>query len=204
VARRAGGRRNGEDRIEAYRYQQLAYLVIPIFLGIEFFITANNEKGQRGDNAEYSLGSYLLDFCGFLFIALVPAFFCVTIWAVTRGAVFSELTLARLDRYGVMFMFLGAWWQIHLLGALRARRLGGRSMHVLAPFLALGVYISLLVLWVAPFGLKWFSMGWFFLLALLLYGLRRRPKTMEKVLWGATLLTFLLTNVVFLFLETVV
>jgi hypothetical protein len=182
--------------MEAYRYQQLAYLAVPVFLGIEFFITAGKEK------AESSLGSHLLDLCGFVFTALVPALFCFTIWAVTRGAFRSELTLARLDRYGVMFMFLGGWWQVHLLGALRARRL--RGLRALAPFVGLGVYISLLVLWVAPFGLKWISMGWFFLFALLLYRLRERPKAMERVLWAAALLTFLLTNVVFLLLEAVV
>jgi hypothetical protein len=47
-------------------------------------------------------------------------------------------------------------------------------------------------------------MGWFFLFALLLYRLRERPKAMERVLWAAALLTFLLTNVVFLLLEAVV
>lgn len=202
-----GGDLNGEDKVEPYRYQQLAYLVIPVFLGIEFFVAASAEKGHKShkeEDGDSSLGSYLLDLCGFVFIALVPAVFCFTIWAVTKGAFQSELTLARLDRYGVMFMFLGAWWQIHLLGALRARRLGGRGLHVIVPFVALGVYVSLLVLWVAPFGLKWISMGWFFALALLLYGLRRKPKRMERLLWGATLLTFFLTNVVFLFLEAVV
>jgi hypothetical protein len=107
--------------MEAYRYQELLYLIVPVMLGMEFFMCAREERRSR---AEAPLGSYLLEFSGVLFMALIPAVFLFTIWASeTKRFPFQEITLARLDRYGVMFFFMGAWWQVYLFGALRARRM---------------------------------------------------------------------------------
>ena len=190
--------------MEAYRYQELAYLIVPVFLGMEFFISARNERRERH---EAPLGSYVLDFCGFLFTALVPAIFFFTIWAIeTRAFPFRETTLARLDRYGVMFMFMGGWWQVYMIGALRAGRLTDRSnpFYLWGPFIGLGTFISLLVLWVSPWNLKWISTGWFILISIVLQVMNVKPKNIARVLWILTGVTFFLEHIFFLWIETLV
>ncbi len=190
--------------MEAYRYQELVYLIVPVILGMEFFMNAKNEKKAK---EEVPLGSYVLDFCGFIFMALVPAIFILTIWAIETDAFpLRDETLARFDRYAVMFLFMGAWWQVYMIGALRVRRLRERVnfKNLWIPLLGLGIFISLLVLWVSPWGLKWISIGWFVILAALLSVLQVKPKTIERVFWILAVVTFLFENILFLWLETVV
>lgn len=191
--------------MNAYRYQEIAYLIVPVLLGLEFFICAKEEKKEK---EETPLGSYLLDFFGFLFMALIPAIFIFTIWAVeTKAFPLQDMTLARLDRYAVLFFFMGSWWQVHMIGALRARRLGNTvdgKWYVWAPYLILGIFISLLILWVSPFHLKWASMIWFLLVFGILRISKARPKTIRRAFWILTVFFFLVENVMFIFLETVV
>ncbi|MCL4476093.1 MAG: hypothetical protein M1508_07700 [Nitrospirae bacterium] len=191
--------------MNAYRYQELAYLIIPVLLGLEFFISAKDEKKEK---EETPLGSYMLDFFGFLFMALIPAIFIFTIWAVeTKAFPVQDMSLARLDRYAVLFFFMGSWWQVHMIGALRARRLGEKNAgkwYALAPYLILGIFISFLILWVSPFHLKWVSVIWFFMVFGILRVSKARAKTMERVFWVLTVFFFILENVMFIFLETVV
>ncbi len=189
----------------SYRYQELAYLIIPVLVGLEFFMCAKDEKKGR---EETPLGSYVLDFLGFLFMALIPAIFIFTIWTVeTKAFPLQDITLARLDRYGVLFLFLGAWWQVHMIGALRARRLANAARiksHLWIPYLGLGIYISLLILWVSPFHLKWASIAWFFLVFGILGLWKVKPKNVERTLWVLTVFFFFLENIAFVFMETVV
>ena len=191
--------------MEVYRYQQFAYLVVPVLLGIEFFICARDEKKGK---EEIPLGFYLLDFLGFLFMAVVPAIFIFTIWAVeTKSFPQQIVPLARLDRYGVLFFFMGAWWQIYLFGALRARRMVDKEKKVAfywVPFLALGIFVSLLVLWVSPWNLKWISVAWFFLIFGILTVLKARFKIIERTMWVLTGLTFVVENALFIWLESVI
>lgn len=187
------------------RYPELAYLIVPVLLGVEFFLSAKAEKGEK---EETPLGSYVLDFFGFLFMALIPAIFIFTIWAVeTRAFPLQDIMLARLDRYAVIFFFLGSWWQVHMIAALRSRRLKEEDLgrwYVWAPYLILGIFISLLVLWVSPFQLKWVSVGWFLTVFGILRLSRARVRTMQRVFWILTVFFFLLENVMFIFMETVV
>jgi len=191
--------------MEAYRYQQIAYLVVPVLLGIEFFISAKDEKGQK---EETPLGSYVLDFLGFLFMALIPAIFIFTIWTVeTKTFPLRGPTLARLDRYAVLFLFMGSWWQVHMVAALRARRMRKREgtyWYLWGPYLFLGIFVSVLILWVSPFHLKWVSMLWFFLVFGVLRISRATPKSIERLLWIFAALLFMFENIIFMFLETVV
>jgi hypothetical protein len=187
------------------RYPELAYLIVPVLLGLEFFISAKAEKGEK---EETPLGSYVLDFFGFLFMALIPAIFIFTIWAVeTKAFPLQEMTLARLDRYAVIFFFLGSWWQVHMIAALRSGRLkedDSAKWNLWAPYLALGIFISLLVLWVSPFHLKWVSVAWFLAVFAILRLSKARPKTLQKTFWVLTAFFFLIENVMFIFMETVV
>lgn len=189
----------------SYRYQELVYLIIPVVVGLEFFMCAKEEKKGR---EETPLGSYVLDFLGFLFMALIPAIFIFTIWTVeTKAFPLQDLTLARLDRYGVLFLFLGSWWQVHMIGALRARRLsdsGRIKTHLWAPYLGLGVFISLLILWVSPFNMKWASVLWFFLVFGVLSISKAKLKNIERTFWVLSVFFFILENVAFVFMETVV
>lgn len=190
--------------MEAYRVQQFTYLVVPVMLGLQFFIAAKDEKKCE---EETPFGSYVLDFFGFVFIAIFPAFFIFTIWAVEgKKFIFSADTLARFDRYGVMFFFLGAWWQVYIISALRARRLvrkKGQDWYLWAPYLMLGVFISALILWVAPWGLMWLSVAWFIITFGVLKFLGVSHRNIERVFWILALSFFLFENVLFIFLESV-
>lgn len=188
-----------------YRYQELVYLIVPVLLGLEFFISAKDEKREK---EETPLGSYVLDFFGFLFMALIPAIFIFTIWAVeTKAFPLQDMTLARLDRYAVLFFFMGSWWQVHMIGALRARRMREKESgkwYLWVPYLVLGIFISFLILWVSPFHLKWASAIWFLLVFGVLSLSRAKAKTIQRVFWVLTAFFFLAENVMFIFLETVV
>jgi hypothetical protein len=187
------------------RYPELAYLVIPVLLGLEFFICAKNEKKEK---EETPLGSFLLDFFGFFFMALIPAIFLFTIWAVeTKAFPLQDMTLARLDRYAVIFFFLGSWWQVHMIAALRSRRIKEADPGkwcVWAPYLILGIFTSLLILWVSPFHLKWVSVAWFLTVFGILRIFKARTKTIQRVFWLLSVFFFIVENVMFIFLETVV
>lgn len=191
--------------MEAYRYQELVYLVVPVMLGMEFFMCAKDERKNR---SETSLGSYMLDLAGFIFMALIPALFLFTIWAAeTKRFPLQELTLARLDRYGVLFFFMGAWWQVYLFAALRAKRMEKKKTdrwYLWLPFLGLGIFISILVLWVSPWNLKWISILWFLILFGILNLTKAKPKTIEKTMWVLAAITFLIENILFLWLESIV
>jgi len=191
--------------MEAYRYQELMYLVVPVMVGMEFFMTARFEKRGHEDTP---FGSYVLDFFGFIFVALIPAIFIFTIWAIEGGRFdFGTDTLARFDRYAVMFLFMGAWWQVYILAALRARRmreLKVNDWYVWLPYLGLGTFISLLVLWVSPWNLKWVSVFWFFATFVVMKLLKAGPGAIEKFFWVLAGFTFFVENILFLWLESVV
>ncbi len=191
--------------MEVYRYQQFAYLVVPVLLGIEFFMCARDEKKGK---EEIPLGFFVLDFFGFLFMAVIPALFIFTIWAVESKSFPQQIMpLARLDRYGVLFFFMGAWWQVYLFGALRARRMANEEKNMFyywVPFLALGIFISMLVLWVSPWNLKWISVAWFFLIFGSLNVLKARFKIIERTMWVLTGFTFIIENALFIWLESVI
>ena len=191
--------------MDVYRYQELCYLVVPVVLGMEFFMSAKEEKQGR---EETPLGSYVLDFFGFVFMALLPAIFIFTIWAVeSKSFPLQDIALARFDRYGVLFFFIGGWWQIFLFGALRARRMKGKKVgtwYLWGPFIVLGVFISLLVLWNSPWNLKWISLTGYLLIFGILHVLRARTKIIERVMWVLSVISFFLMNIFFVLLESVV
>ncbi len=191
--------------MDAYRYQQLAYLVVPVMLGMEFFMCAREER-RAGE--ETQLGFYVLEFFGFVFMALFPAIFLFTIWAIETNAFpAQEIPLARLDRYAVMFFFMGAWWQVYMFGALRARRMVKKETghtYLWLPFLCLGVFISFLILWVSPWNLKWISVAWFFVIFGALSIFRARLKIIERTMWVFAGITFFVENILFIWLESII
>jgi hypothetical protein len=189
--------------MEAYRYQQLAYLVVPVMLGMEFFLCAKEEKAGKED---VSLGLHVLDLLGFIFAAVFPAMFIFTIWASeTKAFPLQGLEIAKLDRYAVLFFFMGAWWQVYLFGALRARRMQRkeiRRFYLWVPFVVLGVYISFLALWVSPWGLKWVSAVWFVLVFAVLNFFSN--KTIERSMWVLSVATFFIENLIFIWFASLV
>jgi branched-subunit amino acid transport protein len=192
--------------MEVYRFQEFAYLAIPVALGLEFFLNAKDERQGKED---VPLGSYVLDFLGFVFAALIPAIFVFTIFAVESKMFASQtIALARLDRYAVLFLFMGGgWWQIYMFTALRARRMlkDKKSMWYLwTPFIAAGIFISLLVLWVSPWNLKWISSGWFLLIFGILAGTKARMKTVERTMWSLAGFTFFVEILIFIWLDSIV
>jgi len=79
--------------MNAYRYQELAYLIIPVLLGLEFFISAKDEKKEK---EETPLGSYMV--FGILRVSKARA--------KTMERVFWVLTVFFFILENVMFIFL--------------------------------------------------------------------------------------------------
>ncbi len=189
--------------METYRYQQLAYLVVPVMLGMEFFLCAKEERRGKEDN---SLGLYVLDILGLIFAAVLPALFIFTIWASeTKAFPLQDLPIARLDRYAVLFFFMGAWWQVYLFGALRARRMQKKErgrFYLWTPFIIMGVCISFLALWGSPWGLRWISAAWFMLVfaGLNIFSV----KTIERSMWILAVVTFFVENMMFIWFDSIV
>jgi hypothetical protein len=192
--------------MEGYRYQQLAYLAIPLIAGIEFFRTA---RFVRRTSGKESAGAVTLDACGYGFIAFIPAIFLFTIFSLEQHR-FPLLTqvLHRFDRYGVMFLFLGSWWQVFLITALRARRTaaaGGSMLRsVWLPYLLLGLFISALILWVAPFNLMWVSVFWFVASGGLLAAIRVSPEKVCRLFMVLAVIVFVGENIFFIILDAIV
>lgn len=193
--------------MEFYRPIELAYLVVPILLGVEFLIAAFREKA-KADACKVGtpLGTYMLGLMGIVFCVMVPLMFVFVIWVISKSDGRTTHAISMIDRYGVMFMYLGAWWQVYLIAALKAKRaeFDNRLKQLYLPLLALGIYISLLVLWVFPFGLKWVSMAWFIALTGALYGLKIKLGTVSKIFWVFSGMTFVFMIFFFIFLDSVV
>jgi len=185
--------------------QLLSYLVVPVVLGHEFFMCARDERLGK---EEPPMGSLVLDFFGVVFMGLVPALFIFTLWALnSRFVALQEDTIHRLQRYGVFFMFLGAWWQVYIYGALKGRRVRKRGEPARAlwqPFLLLGVFASIVVAWNFPWHLNMVSAVWFLFLGGILGGLRVKPVNIERIFWTLAVVTFMVENMVFIWFNAIV
>ncbi len=192
--------------MEGYRYQQFAYLIIPLMTGIEFFRCARVVRKKTGRE---SARAVTMDACGYAFIGFIPAVFLFTIFSLEYHR-FPLLVnvLHRFDRYGVMFFFLGSWWQVFLITALRARRTaeagGALLLSVWVPYLVLGVFISALILWMAPFNLMWVSIFWFVASFGLLAAVRVSADKVCKVFMILALIVLAGENILFVILDAIV
>ena len=114
----------------------------------------------------------------------------------------------RFDRYGVMFFFLGSWWQVFLITALRARRTadngGSLLFSVWVPYLVLGAFISALILWVAPFNLMWVSIFWFVASFGLFAAIRVSADKICKVFMILAIVVLVGENILFVILDAIV
>jgi len=198
--------RGEKNTMEGYRYQQLAYLIIPLLTGVEFFRCARTVRKKTGGE---SARAVTMDACGYAFIGFIPAVFLFTIFSLEyhRFPLLVQV-LHRFDRYGVMFFFLGSWWQVFLITALRARRAAdsGKAplLSVWVPYLVLGVFISALILWVAPFNLMWVSIFWFVASFGLLAAIRVSPDKVCKVFMILALVVLIGENILFVVLDAIV
>ena len=198
--------RGEENTMEGYRFQQFAYLIIPLMTGIEFFRCARSVRKKTGGE---SARTVTMDACGYAFIGFIPAVFLFTIFSLEyhRFPLLVQV-LHRFDRYGVMFFFLGSWWQVFLITALRARRAAdsGKAplLSVWVPYLVLGVFISALILWVAPFNLMWVSIFWFVASFGLLAAIRVSADRVCKVFMILALVVLVGENILFVVLDAIV
>jgi hypothetical protein len=194
------------ETMETYRYLQIAYLIVPMVLGVEFFLSA---KTERRKEEKKIVSPVFLNAFGYVFSALIPALFLFTIFSLEYKRFPSiDKVFHGLDRYGVMFCYLGAWWQVFLILALRARRSvdqGGKSfLWVWSPYLVFGAFISALVLWVAPWGLMWVSFLWFVATSGFCGLLRVSPTVVSEMFMVLALLIFIVENIFFIILDAIV
>jgi len=193
--------------MEGYRYQQFAYLIVPLTTGIEFFLTAKSERRKKTDK-ECAL-AVIMDALGYLFVGIIPALFLFTILSIEN----KHLTLLvqvihRLDRYGVMFFFLGSWWQVFLITSLRARRAANCEvklfLNVWLPYLVFGAFISALILWVAPWNLMWVSVFWFISTFGFFSLIGTSPAKLSKIYLVLAVLILVGENILFIVLDAIV
>ncbi|MBI5143071.1 MAG: hypothetical protein HZA20_12915 [Nitrospirae bacterium] len=186
-------------------FQLVLYLVIPVMLGYEFLLCAKDEKAGKD---EATMGSIMLDFFGILFIGLIPAIFIFTLWAVnSRFLPLQTDTIHFLQRYGVFFMFLGAWWQVYIFAAVRARRVrknGLPSKSLWLPYALLGAFASLVVAWNFPWHLDLISVAWFMVIAGMINFIGFKPMNVERVFWMLALFTFIAENILFVWFNAIV
>jgi hypothetical protein len=150
-----------------------------------------------------------MDACGYAFIGFIPAVFLFTIFSLEFNKYpLLDQVLHRFDRYGVMFFFLGSWWQVFLITALRARRTadagGSLLLSVWVPYLVLGVFISALILWMAPFNLMWVSVFWFAASFGLLAAIRVSADKVCKVFMVLAIVVLVGENILFIILDAIV
>jgi hypothetical protein len=192
--------------MEAYRYQQFAYLIVPLTAGVEFFLTARSERKKSGKE---SARAVVMETFGYVFAAVIPAMFLFTIFSLeyNRFPLMVHL-LHQIDRYGVMFFFLGAWWQVFLITALRARRNADRQsgyfLQVWGPYLLFGAFISALILWVAPWNLMWVSFFWFVASCGICGLVGVSPSKVSKIFMVLTVLVLFCENILFIMLDAIV
>ncbi|MGE5808305.1 MAG: hypothetical protein ACM32I_04175 [Nitrospirota bacterium] len=192
--------------MESYRYQQLAYLIVPLTAGFEFFVTARTDRRTSGKE---STGAVIMDVLGYVFVGIIPALFLFTIYTLEnhRLPLLAQL-LHRLDRYGVMFFFLGSWWQVFLITSLRARRASAGNEKLLAkvwlPYLAFGAFISALILWVAPWNLMWVSIFWFVGTFALFAVIGVSSSKISKIFLALAILVLICENIFFIILDAIV
>jgi len=192
--------------MEGYRFQQFAYLIIPLIVGVEFFLTAKALRRKEGKESARTLA---MEAFGYVFVALIPALFLFTIFSIEYKKFPLMLQLLhRLDRYGVMFFFLGAWWQVFVITALRALRTADRGgscfLPVWCPYLLLGAFISALILWVAPWNLMWVSFMWFVASCGLCGLIGVSPSKLSKIFLVLAIMVFMGENILFIFLDAIV
>jgi hypothetical protein len=192
--------------MESYRYQQLAYLIVPLTTGVEFFLTA---RADRRTSGKESTRAVIMDVLGYVFIGIIPALFLFTIYNLENHRLpLLVQVLHRLDRYGVMFFFLGSWWQVFLITSLRARRAaygnGKLLLNVWLPYLAFGAFISALILWVAPWNLMWVSFFWFVGTFLLFAAVGVSSSRLSKIFLVLAILVLICENIFFIILDAIV
>ncbi len=192
--------------MESYRLQQVAYLAVPLMTGVEFFLTARAERKKTGKESALTV---VMDTLGYVFLGIIPALFLFTIYCIeTRRLPIVTDLLHRLDRYVVMFFFLGAWWQVFLITSLRARRTmmgeGNLFRSVWLPYVTCGFFISALILWVAPWNLMWVSVFWFIATFVIFALLGVAPGKLSKIFFILTVLVFIIENILFIVLDAIV
>jgi len=192
--------------MDGYRYQQFAYLVIPLIAGAEFFLCARQERKNTGKESAQAV---TMEGCGYIFSALIPALFLFTILNLDDHRLpLLEQVLHRVDRYGVMFLFLGSWWQIFLITGLRARRAASTGKPVFTcvwlPYLLLGSFVSVLILWTAPFGIMWVSVVWFLVSFGLLNFFEVSAAKVSRIFLILAAITFIGENFFFVILDAII
>ena len=192
--------------MEGYRYQQIAYLIVPVAAGVDFFLTARSERKRTGKESAVTVA---MEVFGYVFTVVVPALFLFTIYNLeNRRMPLMAQVLHRLDRYGVMFFFLGSWWQVFLITSLRARRAANGSekifLSVWLPYLMFGGFISALILWVAPWNLMWVSVFWFSGTFGLFAAIGVSSLKLSKIFLVLAILVLLGENILFIMLDAII
>jgi hypothetical protein len=174
----------------------LLWLAVPFYLGLQLSFVAQDERKARQG---YSVGSYLIDAVALMFAVLLPAFMLIFSLAVFKAADRHPEALAIMFRYVVMFFYLGIWWEVFVIMAIKAYRDRGKKINRVnyAAFYALvAIALSINAFWGGEWFLKWLAL---FLFALVSPLLLLPPEKMSKGFLAAAVLGLILQTVGFIY-----
>jgi hypothetical protein len=135
----------------------LVSLAVPFYLGLQFRMAAKVEKKT------YKINICTMDMLGLLFSVVIPVFVIISSVGIYKyGTQYPEL-MNIVFRYGLMFLFMGMWWQLFGIMAVKAYRDWTNEVEVkkgryLLFYAIASVFVSLTAFIGGEWFLKWMSL----------------------------------------------
>jgi len=179
----------------------MVWLVVPFYLGLLISFVASDERKAKKDHA---VGSYMLDAVALFFSVGVPAFMLVFSFAVHKVSGRHTEALAIVFRYVVMFFYLGIWWQLFVIMAIKAYRDRNKEIKRLGYFLfyiIASVFLSLNAFIGGEWFLKWGSLFFFAVASPILF---LSPRNMSKAFLALAVVGLVVQTIGFIYVSAMV
>ena len=145
------------DEFKQFLPRLLVYLAVPFYLGLQFRMAAKVEKRT------YKINVCTMDLLGLLFSVVIPAFVVIASLGVYKYGTQYPQVMSVVFRYGLMFLFMGMWWQLFGIMAVKAYRdwtseaVVNKGKYLLFYAVA-SVFVSLTAFIGGEWFLKWMSL----------------------------------------------
>jgi len=135
----------------------MVYIAVPFYLGLQFRLAAKTEKQT------YKINICTMDALGILFTVVIPLFVIISSIGVYKFGTEYPHLMSIVFRYGLMFLFMGMWWQLFGIMAVKAYRDWTSGAEVnkvkyLLFYAAASVFVSLTAFIGGEWFLKWMSL----------------------------------------------
>ena len=145
------------DEFKEFLPRMMVYLAVPFYLGLQFKMAAKAEKQT------FKVNVYTMDLLGVLFSYIIPAFVIIASLGVYKYGTQYPHVMSIVLRYGLMFLFMGMWWQLFGIMAMKAYRdwtgeaVVNKGKYILFYAVA-SVFVSLTAFIGGEWFLKWMSL----------------------------------------------